>query len=612
MQKVTVRFLGHDRSVEVPAGCSCLDAVRAAGFNLPSDCGGKGTCGKCKVQVAGTAGSPLAAEQRLLSAAELDANWRLACLRQVTEDTVLRLWTAPGDINTKRLTQTKLEEPLEPAVQKQFVILPEPGMTDTRSDESRLRDALPSLGSISPSWLNRLPALLRQAAFKVTAVTVADRLTAFEAGDTTDTLFGVAFDVGTTTIAGYLVDLRQGIILASHAVHNPQGHFGADVVSRILHAQTESGLAELQQAVVGGLNSVVNCLLSAAAIERESVYEAVCVGNTAMSHLLLGINPRYLGASPYLPVFTGMLTTAAADIGLHIAGDGVITLLPNIAGFVGSDTVAVMLAAQIDEQPGNCLAVDLGTNGELALKTQNGIWTASTAAGPAFEGVNLRSGMRATAGAISRIHVSGQSIDIETIAGAKPVGLCGSGLISAAAALLQAGVIEPSGRLLDRAEVTQFAPRLAEQLCEGETGVEFVLVPAVDSANGQDIVLSQNDIRELQLAKGAIRAGILALLRQSGCESGFDRVLLTGAFGSQADTDSILAIGLMPDISRESIVLQANAAGYGACLALVSVAQRRKAAALARSAGHIELANQPDFQTDFIQSLNFPGQAGQR
>jgi len=422
--------------------------------------------------------------------------------------------------------------------------------------------------------------------------------------------YGLAFDLGTTTVVGWLVDLDTGDTLAARAVTNPQNVYGADVISRIGHAGTHEGLRQLQQKILAACNEIIRCLLDEGRVAGDEIYEIVAVGNTTMSHLFLGIDPTFLATAPYVPAFAGRMELEARELGLDVMPAGRVVVLPNIAGYVGSDTVGVMLATDIGRRPGFCLAVDIGTNGEVVLAGRGRLLTCSTAAGPAFEGARIRHGMRAAAGAIEGVRIDGGEVGLEVIDDATPLGICGSGLLDAAAAMVQVGLISPTGRLLPPESLPEgVPPGLKERLRRGKDGTEFVLAQDGSVATGEDIVITQKDIRELQLAKAAIYAGIQVLLKElEVTPEEIDEILLAGAFGNYIKIDSALALGLLPAVAPGRIKAVGNAAGDGARMALISGTARAEASDLARRAGHVELSTWPDFQDEFVNAMYFPKQ----
>lgn len=610
MPDFQVTFQPMNTKKLVPAGeeQTILEVAAAAGVSLEGTCGGRGTCGKCRVRIEeGLRGPVTAAEEKRLSAAERGRGMALACQCLVTGDITVFVPTIRSAASRKVLGARK-RVTVKPGVQKFYLHLPVPSLEDQRSDEQRLLEALPvSLeASLRLDVLASLPSTLRESAWGLTAVVTEDELLTVEPGDTAEDLFGVAFDIGTTTVVGSLLDLRTGAVLAHAARTNEQNIFGADVISRIQHAITHpEGLQQLQSRVLAVMNSILEELARETGIPPLRIYEATAVGNTTMAHLLLGVDPAALAPSPFIPAFQQGKVVRARDLGLDIFPYGFLHVLPNVAGYVGSDTVAVMLAADMDRRQRACLAVDIGTNGEMVLAVGPEMWTCSTAAGPAFEGAHIKCGMRAAVGAVERVTMEGGDIRLKVIGDAPAAGICGSGLIDAVAECLKAGVIDHTGRILPAEEQGgKLPPAILNRLRPGENGWDLVLV--YGDGEREDVVLTQRDVRELQLAKGAIRAGAQVLLQQAGIAAdALEEVVLAGAFGSYIRRESALAIGLLPPVLVERVKSVGNAAGEGSLLALASVDERKRAERLARSVHHVELSTRQDFQEAFMEAMYF-------
>ena len=607
----TVKFVPYNKLIDLQTGTNLLSAADQSGIYLEGDCAGKGTCGKCRVRIIeGETGTPTEAEKKHLSQSEIDAGWVLACQRQVSGNLTVEV-PLMKDAHSRKTTLAGGVELLEaePAIQKVALTLERPSVKDQKADLERLlKTADQEHLQINPRELAALPALLRNNRYKVTVAHDDRRIISLEPGDTSDQLFGVAFDIGTTTIVGSLIDLKNATVLAVAAATNPQNVYGADVISRITHAsQAEDGLKQLQGKVIDAANQIIRQLLKESGIARDRVYEITAVGNTTMSHLFMGIDPTYLAPAPFIPAFSRALEVEASQLGLNINPSGKVLFLPNIAGYVGSDTVGVILATNMDRRKDNCAAIDIGTNGELVLAAGGRLMACSTAAGPAFEGAEIKHGMRAAAGAIEAVNYSNGNLEIKTIEDSPACGICGSGLIDAAAALLQAGLIEPTGRYVNPEENPERIPKeFLNRLRPSQFGYEFVLTPAAESETGEDIVLTQGDLRELQLAKGAIYAGLMILLKEANLKiSDLDQVLLAGAFGNYVRKESALTIGLLPAIPPEKIVAVGNAAGDGSRMALASQTMRRRALELPAKVEHLELSTRSDFQDIFIDALSF-------
>lgn len=609
---VSVKFLPSQKVGKVPVGSNILQAAIVAGVHVQSACGGKGTCGKCRVQISPEDRSePLDTEKKFLSEEQIAEGWVLACKRTLEADLIVHLDEQKDVFDRKiQLEKTKAVHSLSPRIHKHFLKVSAPSILDQRSDWERFEEALPD--SDLTLRFNRgiasiLPRILRKADFQVTAVTAGDELLAVEPGDTQARAYGLAIDIGTTTIVAYLLDLNTGKVVTRGALTNPQQGAGADVITRITYASDQpGGLSQLQTQVIDGLNQIITRLCDEQAIQKDEIYHAVAVGNTTMSHLFLGIDPKYLAPAPFIPGFRQLVTVKASELGLEILGNGTVSVLPIVAGYVGSDTVGVMLAAKVDQLKGIHLLIDIGTNGEMVLVGKGRILTCSTAAGPAFEGAGVKHGMRAADGAIERVRIT-SDVELEIIGQEKARGICGSGLIDAIAEMLKAGIINSRGRMIYlESEKEKLSPALRARVREVDENREFILVWKEETSTGEDITITQKDIRELQLAKGAILAGVRILLNHLGIGAEeIDQIHLAGAFGNYIQKESALEIGLFPQVSLETIQSIGNAAGNGAQIALLSMIEMDRAERLARMAEHIELSTQKEFQEEFIDALTF-------
>jgi len=606
-----VRFVPQNKEIDIESGVNLLKAADRAGLYIEGDCAGRGTCGKCRVNITGGDNTvPTAAETKHLSPTELENGWALACQRTVDHDIVVEV-PVQKDAHLRKTTLAGGVEELaaEPMVEKAAVKLSRPAVKDQTADLERLLNQLerPEL-TVQLRELSGLPSLLRNNSYSITAAISGSKIISIEPGDTSDQIYGVAFDIGTTTIMGSLLDLKTASVIAVAATTNPQNAYGADVISRITHASAgKDNLKQLQNKVIEAANMIIKDLLKQTRVARDRVYEFVAVGNTTMSHIFMGIDPTFLAPAPFIPAYSRALEVEAAELGLKISPSGRVTFLPNIAGYVGSDTVGVILATNMDQRKDNCAAIDIGTNGELVLTANGKLMACSTAAGPAFEGAQIKHGMRAASGAIEACDYIDGDIKLSMIDDVAACGICGSGLIDAAAALLDAGLIEPSGRFVNPEETSGKIPgSLIKKLRRGKGGFEFILVPAKDSDTGEDIVLTQGDLRELQLAKGAIYAGLMILLKEAGISADdLDQILLAGAFGNYVRKESALTIGLLPQLPPEKIIAVGNAAGDGSRMALASKTMRERALALPEKVDHLELSTRADFQDIFIDAMAF-------
>ncbi|MGO8691246.1 MAG: ASKHA domain-containing protein [Thermoguttaceae bacterium] len=611
--EVSVAFQSPEKTVYVLRGTKLLEAAALADLVLNSSCGGEGLCGKCRVVVAAGAGEPTAEEKQFFSAAELHSGCRLAC--RCTVDGPMSvvvpqpsLLGARGQILVH--SEGTVAAEVDPVVRKRYVELPLPARGDDDADLARLEKAVGPL-EIDLDLLRGLPRRLRESGFRGTAVLADGRLLDFEPGNTEWNACAVAVDVGTTTLAAALLDANSGRDLAVAARLNPQTRFGDDVVSRILRTRTDSdGLRQLQAAITAAVDEMIGELCRAADVPREQVYEITVAGNTTMQQLFCGLDPGALGEMPFVPVAGRSLLAPAVELGLHVHPRGRVWVLPVIGGFVGGDTVAGVLATGLAEAQQPTLFVDIGTNGELVLVSEGRLSAASTAAGPAFEGARIMHGMRGTAGAIEKVLLVDGELRINVIGDVPPAGLCGSALIDAAAELLRHGILSPQGRMALPGELPAgVPPDLARRIVLYENQPALELAAAGETAGGGPILLTQRDLRELQLATGAIRAGITLLLRRHGlkpCE--LDRVLVGGGFGNFIRRSNAQRIGLLPwRLEHRRIRYQGNTSLAGARLAAVSRRARAAADELARRIEHVDLSRDPDFATTFADAMIFPG-----
>jgi uncharacterized 2Fe-2S/4Fe-4S cluster protein (DUF4445 family) len=607
--KVTLEPDGNE--VFVPAGTLLSKAAAAAGTPVESPCGGVGTCAKCRVVARGACDEPDATERARLSEDDLAAGFRLACRARVIGDATITIPESSRSMVQKILSAGALRHcALMSGASKVYCELRPPSLDDERAEFERLAGYLASRGiKLRPNLraARHLSKVLREADYRVTAVVHDEELIAAEPGDTTARCFGIAYDLGSTTIVGYLMDLTAGKDLAVSAVMNPQMVYGEDLVSRISFATThERGAEVLQAAAVDALNRIAREVARLAGVKTDSIYKATVVGNTCMTHILLGIDVASLGQSPYVPSVCADVTLPARELGLEICPEAPVIVLPNVAGFVGSDLVGVLLASQWEADSSTRLAVDIGTNGEMALLCRGKTYACSAAAGPAFEGAGISCGMRGAPGAIDSVRI-GESVEITTIDNKPPIGICGSGLVDAIAQMLDAGIIDESGRMLTPAEIDTLPLSLRERLIQTDNGVEFILSPKTETGSGRPVSISGADVRRLQLAKGSIHAAIQTLIRTAGItDDELSEILLAGAFGNYIRVESAIRIGLIPDVSIDRVRSVGNAAGAGARLALLCQQEMEQARTLARSAIHLELAVSPDYQMALMERMVFP------
>ncbi|MEI6564488.1 MAG: ASKHA domain-containing protein [bacterium] len=608
-KEVKVLFEPSGRNVYALPETILLEAAARAGFIIHTPCGGAGKCGKCLIRVRHGKCPPTPAEIAILGETRIEEGFRLSCLARVTGPLTIEIpETSLFQSHQQILTASAGGDiDITPRVVKKFIQLQPPAQNDEGSDLERLRSAMGSC-PICISALQALPDALRSSGFKVTTVQVDNELIAVEPGDTTASCYGIAFDIGSTTLVGTLVNLVTGEDVAVAARVNPQTSFGDDVVSRIQKCRTEdSGLAQLHTAVMEGINKIIDELVRKTKVAPYAIYEVVFAGNTTMQQILCGINPSALGELPFMPAFREALELQASDLRLHIQPQAKVYVFPQIGGFVGGDTTAGILATRLDRATEPSLLVDIGTNGEIVLAHGRTLLATSVAAGPAFEGARIANGMRATSGAIEKVIFDGE-VRLNVIGNTKPSGICGSGLIDVAAEMLRVGILDFTGRILPPDECPPaLPPALRERLVEDNGGTHFLLASAHETATGAPLLLYQRDIRELQLANAAIRAGINILLKNAGLQpADLGVILLAGGFGNFIRRNHARRIGMLPPIPCSKIRFVGNTASFGAKRALLSLHEKRYAAELIGKVRHVDLSLDPEFQLEFSNAMLMP------
>ncbi len=608
--KHKIIFQPEGKRGEFVEGTTILDAARDVGVDIEAICGGKLTCGKCQVIIEqGMENlSPVTDdEKRLLDRRKAGKNYRLACVTKFYGDVVVYVpEESRGGEQIILKEGVELSVAINPAVKKYYLELPKPHLKDDLGDFERVLAALREdygIGDVEIDYevLRKMPDVLRDSDWKVTVSIWNDKeIIDIQPGYKAEESYGLAVDIGTTTVVGYLTDLRTGKVMAVDSMMNPQVTYGEDVMSRITYAmQYEDGLEKLNQKIVDGLNKILENVCREAGISTEEVCEMTVVGNTGMHHIFLKINPQHIAIAPYVPALHCSHDVKARDLGLNITKGGYVHVLPIEAGWVGADNVAVLIATEPYNQEEMCLVIDIGTNGEIVLGNREKLVSCSAAAGPALEGAHIKHGMRAATGAIEKIRIDPETLEPEykTIGNAPPRGICGSGIIDAAAELYRAGIVKKNGRF----NLDLDSPRVRE--VDGTP--EYVIAWADETSIGHDIVMTQKDIREIQLAKGAMCAGAHILMKELDVEH-VDRVIVAGAFGNYIDKISALIIGLVPDVPVERIESVGNAAGVGARIALISREKREEANRIARNVEHIKLAVHPSFEKEFSMAMYFP------
>ena len=577
------------RSARVPPGVTVFDAASWNGIAIDSTCGGHGTCRKCKVRVAPSATSvPVTRhDERTFTGDQLSDGWRLACLVRATQD--LAVAVPPLTTRPKAATVgVGRQVILRPAVQKRYVELAEPTLADQRTDLTRLREAVDDLElTVDLAVLRRLPVVLRQADFKVTAVVVDEALIDVEPGDTSGVRYAVASKL------------------------NRQQPFGGDVITRISATMLDpEALGRLRTAACETLAELALEVCDSGRVDPAHVYEVALAGNATMTALALGIDPEPLGVAPFVMSSASFPTLLAADLGLGLHPRARAAVFPSLGAYVGGDIVAGMLATGMDRDKRVRLLVDVGTNCEIVLSDGDRLLATAAPAGPAFEGGAIRCGMRADDGAIEVVKLAAEGdapVSLGVIGDVEPRGLCGSGLVDVVAELVRVGLLDSTGRLVPDDKAASLAPALADRLTKvGEERVFVLHRPTPDSPPEECVYLSQRDVRELQFAKAAISTGWTLLLEELGlAHDDVQQVLLAGSFGSYLSPAAAVRIGLVPSLPVLRIVSAGNVAGEGAKMALLSLRERAGAEALLEEVTYVELSDRTDFNDRFVEQLAF-------
>ena len=608
--RVTLRFEPSGTSVRVPPGVTVFDAASWNGIAIDSTCGGHGTCKKCRIRIedGDAPASPL--DARAFTPQELEAGWRLACRAQATAD--LEIEVPPLVTRPKAATVgVGRQVILRPALQKRYVELDEPTLQDQRSDFRRLQDAIDDLELRAEAGvLRRLPRVLRESDFRVTAVVVDDLLIDVEPGDTTEHLHAIAFDLGTTTVVATLIDVGTGTPVAVASMLNKQQPFGADVISRISATMLDAAaLPRLTGLAAQTLQELADDVCEQAGIEPAQVYEVALAGNATMTSIALGVDTEPLGVAPFILAAQSYPEMPAAELGLEVHPRARATVFPALGAYVGGDLVAGMLATGMTRDRRLRLLIDVGTNCEVVLGSADGVVCTAAPAGPAFEAAQIACGMRAAEGAIEVVRLREGAVELDVIGETEPAGICGSGLVDAAAELLRVGLLDKSGRFVSQEEAARLEPELVSRLTARADGTRiFVLHWAREEGDVEGAVyLSQRDVRELQFAKAAIATGWRLLVEDLGiAETEIQQVLLAGSFGSYLSPSSAIRIGLVPKLALPRIVAAGNVAGEGAKMALLSLQERHAAEAMLDEVRYIELSDRPDFNDRFVEQLAFP------
>lgn len=607
---ITIRFEPDGKKVLAKPRITILDAAKEAGVGIRSECGGRGSCGKCKIVARNQlhVSNVSESELRLLTQAELDQGFRLACCSSVESNVVVDV-PAESKVGRRKIQVEGMERParLDCSIRKIHVKLPEPTIQDVKPDFERVLDALQKSKSIQLEidyeLLKTLPSILRDCGWNVTVVTWNDeRIISVEEGNTENIEYGFSVDIGTSKIVGYLIDLRSGKIVDIESMSNPQLMYGEDIVSRIDYAISNSkGLEKLKEITIEAINALINNACQETGVNPNNIYEVTVVGNTAMHHFFLGIQPEPLVLAPYVPAIKRHVDIKADSLKIHTNPLANVHVLPVIAGFVGGDAVADVLATGMHEMDDMSLLLDVGTNGEIFVGNQKNIVSCSCAAGPAFEGMHIEYGMKAGTGAIEKLKIDPDSLEVEyeTIDGIKPAGICGSGVVDVVAEMLRCRIIDQRGAFNKNIQTKRL------RHIGGEP--KFVVAWKHETNLESDMTISRKDIQEIQLAKAAMHASAVILMRERGVNDiDLDHVYIAGAFGKYLNPESARFIGLIPDVPDARIDFVGNTAISGAKMALTSRQMREKADELSKNIHYVEIVAAQGFSKEFMDSLWLP------
>ena len=618
---IAVTFVGlgsaeKPRTVNVARDATILEASRQAGINIEATCGSRGRCRSCRVKILeGDTPPPTVQDSVQLGHDEVHEGFRLACQTRMLGDTTVMAVPPKAEqghqiLESGNSSMDNHRMHLDSGVEKRIIHanLPVEEHHQTSDIEEILGAAELDATQSSIHLLRKIPQLLRAESGKLTITTFNGELIDVEAGDTTEHVYGMAFDIGTTSVVATLLDLKSGEQLASAGGVNPQAVYGGDLMSRIAYAQfDDKKLSTLRAKILNAVNEYIRQTCKEAGVSPEHVYKIVVVGNTCMHHIFLGIDVSYVGLAPYAPVVRENLVLASADLPLKAAPKAKVCLLPIIAGFVGADTVGCILSTRIHESEEIRALVDIGTNGEVVMGSHKRMTACSAPAGPALEGAQIRDGMRGALGAIEKVEVN-NDFNCLIIGDVPAIGICGSGLIDAAAKMIDSHIMDSNGNMRKR-DLEELPDCIRERLVKSDNGsAEFVLVWNQEAGKKKNIGVTQGDVRQLQLAKSAIYSGIRMLQTVMNIQDEqIEQLMLCGGFGNYVSIESAKTIRLLPNLPHERIAYVGNAALLGAQMALLSETERQSAYEISQSIEHVALAARPDFQDIFVDSMSFSG-----
>ena len=606
-----LKVMPEGKQFDFASGKNLMEIMLDAGLFIDNACGGKGLCGKCRVKITeGNVEEAGETERAILKAGELEQGIRLACLAH-----------PEGDITIELLQKEKKHDVLasgympdfefEPDIVKVPVTIHKPTLADQTPFENQIIDQVGAEALVghdgATGYLAYDFTALREHSMlpgKYTAVLHNGKVIALEPGDTTDALYGVAIDIGTTTVVCSLVDMKTGEELGHASEINAQKFFGLDVLTRITYEieNPEDGREKLQKAIVGSINKMVKSVCDKNGVSQEQIYEVSVGANCTMMHMLMGVDARPIGKAPFAPVFARAKDVRAADIGLKAAPGARLYCLPSVSAYIGADIVAGAYVCDLRHRKGNVMFIDIGTNGEIVLAANGHLMSCSCAAGPALEGMNISSGMRAAEGAIEDIHINEDGIELKVIGDCEPAGICGSGILTVTKELLRTGIVRKTGAFV-KADKFDADDYRSKYIAVDEDGKRSFRMTAGD----EPLYITQGDVRQVQLAKGAILSGFMALLKKAGIGmEDLDKVLIAGQFGAHLPAESITGTGILPFEVEGRIEYVGNTSKTGAYMALMSGSVKRQMEELAHDMDYLELGATDNYERLLSECLIFP------
>ncbi|WP_434796267.1 ASKHA domain-containing protein [Terrisporobacter vanillatitrophus] len=596
--KISINNEESTKIIYVNKNDNLLKVLRENHIEVNNNCGAKGKCGKCKVKILKYDYlETTKSDEKYLSKKELEEKIRLACMINLKDDMEIELINNKDNINVLTDVYDNIAN-LDTNIKKHYIELKKPTLKDQRDDIKRLKESLNIDLEINIKDLQNISEILEENDYKITLTTYTNKLLHIQGNDRSKYKYGIAIDLGTTTIALYLIDLNNGHIISVLSQVNNQRAYGSDVISRINYTiENKNGINELNKCIIDEINEMIDKICKANKIDKEEVYNLVVVGNTTMIHLFMKLNCKNIALAPFIPTLTETYECLSSDLGINI--NGVVSFPPGISAYVGSDISAGILSSNICEKEKYSLLLDIGTNGEMAMGNKDKVFTCSTAAGPAFEGANIKYGVGGIDGAISSIDLSKSTI-YKTINNETPCGICGSGVLDISSQLLKYEIIDESGRMCDLDEIKN--ENLRKRLKEENNMKEFVIFEDED----KKISFTQKDIREVQLAKAAINAGMKVLLKESNLTyDDIEHVYIGGGFGNFMDVESAVNIGMIPKELKNKIKSIGNCAGKGAINYLINEKKQEEIINITNKCKYIELSQSKDFQEFYIDSIIF-------